>query len=66
VAFRVRTYEIPLGDRAAEYASRLLQLPAMRAWDAAALAEPWRDQAHDEEVLQYGDVVADLRAPAAA
>jgi glutathione S-transferase len=62
VAFRVQTYDIPLSTRAAEYARRLLQLPAMRAWEAAALAEPWRDVAHENEILQYGDVVNDLRA----
>ena len=44
---------------------RLLQLPAMREWETAGLAEPWRDEAHEEEIAQYGDVVADLRAPAA-
>jgi glutathione S-transferase len=65
VAFRVRTYELPLSPRATEYANRLLQLPAMRAWEAAGLAEPWRDSAHDDEVRQHGDIVADLRAPVA-
>ena len=66
VAYRIRTYELPLGSRAADYAKRLLALPAMQAWEAAALVEPWRDAAHEEEVLQYGVVVADLRAPAGA
>ena len=65
VAYRVRTYDIPLGATARGYAERLLELPAMREWEAAGLAEPWRDEAHDQEIAQYGDVVADLRAPAA-
>jgi glutathione S-transferase len=63
VAYRVRTYDIPLDGSAMAYAQRLLQLPAMREWEAAGLAEPWRDEAHEEEIRQYGDVIADLRAP---
>ena len=64
VAYRVRTYDIPLGERASAYRQRLLQLPAMREWEAAALAETWRDEPHEAEMRQYGDVIADLRAPA--
>ena len=63
VAYRVRTYDIPLGPTAMAYVQRLLQLPAMREWEAAGLAEPWRDEPHDREIAQYGDVIADLRAP---
>jgi glutathione S-transferase len=66
VAFRVRTYDIGLGNEASAYVRHLLQLPAMREWEAAGLAEPWRDEAHDREILQYGDVIADLRAAAEA
>jgi glutathione S-transferase len=36
----------------------------MREWESAGLAEPWRDGAHEAEIAQYGDVVADLRGPA--
>jgi glutathione S-transferase len=66
VAYRVRTYEIPLGAGAMAYVQRLLQLPAMREWEAAGLAEPWRDDAHEDEIRQYGEVIADLRAPVEA
>ncbi|HEX9206763.1 MAG TPA: glutathione S-transferase family protein [Steroidobacteraceae bacterium] len=66
VAYRVRTYEIPLTGAARDYAQRLLQLPAMRAWEAEALAEPWRDPPHEDEIAALGDIVADLRvAPGA-
>ncbi len=61
VAFRVQTYGLPLGDPARGYAERLLELPGMRTWYAAALAEPWRDDAHDREVLARGTLIADLR-----
>jgi len=63
VAYRVRTYDISLGTTARGYAERLLQLPAMREWEAAGLAEPWRDEAHEQEIAQYGEFVADLRVP---
>jgi glutathione S-transferase len=61
VAYRVQTYGIALDRPAAEYAQRLLALPSMRRWYDAALTETWRDQAHEEETLHYGDVVDDLR-----
>jgi glutathione S-transferase len=66
VACRVRTYDVRLSEAASAYAQRLLQLPAMREWDAAALAETWRDASHEAELHEYGDVIADLRAPAEA
>ncbi len=61
VAFRVQTYDLALDLPAAEYAQRLLALPSMHRWYDAALAETWRDQAHEEETLHFGDVVEDLR-----
>jgi glutathione S-transferase len=64
VAFRVRTYDIPLGAAAREYADRLLQLPAMREWEGAALAERWRDEEHDDDLRRHADILADLRAAA--
>ncbi|HYD52849.1 MAG TPA: glutathione S-transferase N-terminal domain-containing protein, partial [Gemmatimonadaceae bacterium] len=65
VAFRVQTYGLPLSPDAAAYAARLLALPSMRAWYAAALAEPWRDPTHEEDVRRAGTLIEDLRAPAA-
>jgi glutathione S-transferase len=61
VAFRVQSYAPPLSPTAQEYAERLLQLAPMRAWYAAGLAEPWRDEAHEAEVRAVGDISADLR-----
>jgi glutathione S-transferase len=65
VAYRIQTYGLQLGETAAAYARRLLSLPSMREWETAALAERWRDVMHEDEVLQYGDVVSDLRAASA-
>jgi len=65
VVYRVRTYGLQLSAGAAAYAQRLLELPAMREWETAALAEPWREVDHEAEALQVGVVTADHRAPAA-
>ena len=64
VAFRVRSYGLPLGTVAAAYAQRLLELPSTRDWEAAALREPWREPGHDAEILAAGRVIEDRRAPA--
>lgn len=62
VAFRVQTYGLELPDAAADYARRLLALPSMRRWYDAALAETWRDEAHEEETRLNGEILEDLRA----
>jgi glutathione S-transferase len=61
VAFRVQSYGIALPPAAADYAKRLLALPAMRKWYEAALREPWRDEPHEAEIAQAGEVLEDLR-----
>jgi glutathione S-transferase len=65
VAYRVRTYGIQLAAESAAYAQRLLEMPAMRDWETAALAETWRELDHEAEATQVGLVTADFRAPAA-
>lgn len=63
VAFRIRTYGLELpGDAARAYAERLLDLPAMRDWERAALAETFRDAPHDADLARYSDILEDLRA----
>jgi glutathione S-transferase len=64
VAFRVQTYALPLGPASLAYAGRLLALPAMREWYAAALAETQREPGHEAEVQAAGTVIEDLRATA--
>jgi glutathione S-transferase len=64
VAFRIQTYGLTLDDAAAAYARRLLALPSMQRWYADALAETWREPAHEDEVTRTGSVVEDLRATA--
>ena len=62
VAFRIQTYDPPLGAEARRYAALLLGLPPMRQWYAAALAETWRDEEHEQEVRAFGAWTQDLRA----
>jgi glutathione S-transferase len=62
VAFRLQTYEPPISSEARRYAAQLLALPSMQAWYGAALAETWRDEAHEEEVRASGTCRQDLRA----
>jgi glutathione S-transferase len=61
VAFRVQSYALPLDETCMAYVRRLLDLPAMHDWYAAALAEPWREEGHEAEIAAGGEVVADLR-----
>jgi len=62
VAFRVQTYQLPLGDGAKAYAQRLLGLESMQGWYDAALRETWREKSHDKEISNSGVVLEDLRA----
>lgn len=62
VAFRVQTYEPPLSSHSRQYVSRLLALPAMQDWYAAALSETMRDEEHEEEARGVGTLLQDLRA----
>jgi glutathione S-transferase len=61
VAFRVRTYGLPLSAAAAAYARDLLAMPPMRQWDDEAIAEPWRDNEHEVEAMQGATLIEDLR-----
>jgi glutathione S-transferase len=66
VAFRVQTYALALNTEAEAYVNRLLGVHAMREWYTAALKETLRDLPHEEEIVQMGRVVEDLRASSTA
>lgn len=61
VVFRAQTYQLPMSISASNYMETILALPAMRAWYDAALLETWREPAHEQEVLDAGKLLADLR-----
>ncbi|WP_022681882.1 glutathione S-transferase family protein [Sphingobium bisphenolivorans] len=62
VVFRVRTYDLDVGPAARAWVDFMLEQPAMREWEAAALAETWREDSHEAEVGAAGRVVEDHRA----
>ena len=62
VTYRIQTYALELSAASLSYAARLRDLPAMHDWTAAALAETWRERAHEEEIARAGTIVQDLRA----
>jgi glutathione S-transferase len=62
VVFRVQTYSLELSAAASGYWRWMLELPAMQSWTAAALVEPWREAAHEQEIRGIGEVVEDLRS----
>jgi glutathione S-transferase len=62
VAYRVQTYDLQLSAPAAAYAKHLLALPAMTAWYDAAIAETWREPAHEDEITRSATIVSDVRA----
>lgn len=61
VAYRIRTYGLDVGAGQA-WVDHILAHPAMLDWEKAALAEPWREEAHEAELAACGDVIADYRA----
>ena len=61
VAFRMQSYDLAFSAVAKTYLHHLLALPAMQDWYQQALAEPWTDAAHDQEIARHGKITADYR-----
>ena len=62
MVFRAQTYALTLGDDASRYIEHMLKHELMCQWYEAALREPWRDDAHEEDAVAIGTVRADHRA----
>lgn len=62
VAFRVRTYGMDVGEVGARWVDTVLAHPAMRRWEAEALAETWRESGHEADLANCGAIVEDRRA----
>ncbi|CAH2602167.1 Glutathione S-transferase family protein [Rhodovastum atsumiense] len=62
VVFRVRTYGLEVGEAGRVWVDRMLAHPAMREWEAAALAETAREPGHEAELAGCGTVIEDHRA----
>lgn len=52
LASRIRTYELPTSDVAAEYVEAIYALPAFQELLAAAIKEPWTIQADEIDYVQ--------------
>ena len=61
VVFRVQSYGLGLSNPTAAYVARMLALPGMQQWYAEALAEPWRDEMHELELREVGELLVDHR-----
>jgi glutathione S-transferase len=61
VAFRVRTYGIDVGTAGLAWVERIIAHPAMREWEATALAETWREESHEADLATCGSITADFR-----
>jgi glutathione S-transferase len=62
VAFRLQTYDPPIGSLARDFAARLRALPSMHEWYAAAIADTFRSEDHEAEARSVGVWRQDLRA----
>jgi len=60
VAWRIRTYGLDVGGGQA-WVEHIIAHPAMRQWEAEALAEEWREASHEEELAAAGAITADYR-----
>jgi glutathione S-transferase len=64
VAFRIQSFGLKLNPVSMDYVEKLLSLNAMRSWYQQALAEPWREFSHEEEIASVGEITADYRVSA--
>lgn len=60
VAFRIRTYGLDVGKGQA-WVDHVLAHPAMQQWEAEALEEAWREEGHEAELAECGEIIADFR-----
>lgn len=61
VVFRIQTYGLAMSQAAASYVDLMLSRKSMQDWYAQALAETWREPAHESEAQNAGAVIDDLR-----
>lgn len=61
VAFRIRTYGLDVGGGQA-WVDHVLADPAMLQWEAEALKEAWREEGHEAELAECGEIIADYRS----
>jgi glutathione S-transferase len=52
MATRIRTYDLPVSDAAAEYVEAIYALPAFQEWLALAIKEPWTVDDDEIDIIQ--------------
>ena len=52
MATRIRTYDLPVSDAAAEYVEAIYALPAFQEWLALATKEPWTVDDDEIDIIQ--------------
>jgi len=61
VIFRLQTYGLKVNEVATSYMEHMLVRKPMQTWYDEALAEEWRDIAHEEEIAESSTIIKDLR-----
>ena len=64
VVYRFRTFGLRAEGPAKAWMQSMLEHPAMMAWEQQALAETWREQAHEDEIMEIALITEDYRAAA--
>ena len=62
VAFRIRTFDLPMRQSVRDWTARIIAHPAMQDWERQALAEPHREIGHEQEIAATARVTRDDRA----
>jgi len=60
LASRIRTYDLPTTDVAAEYIEAIYALPAFQQWLADAVKEPWTVEADEIDFIQGKKPITDF------
>jgi glutathione S-transferase len=61
IAFRVQTFDLKMSNKSHEYINRILSLDSMQSWYKQALKETWREKNHEQEAIDSGKILQDLR-----
>jgi glutathione S-transferase len=61
VIFRFRTFGHLMPNNISDYYELMLSLDSMQQWDTEAIKETWREEGHENEVLESGVVLKDYR-----
>ena len=53
VAYRVRTFDLDIGEKGRAWVDRIIDHPAMQDWEQQGLAEPHREKGHEEGTVAW-------------